>query len=120
MIRYLRYAFLALLAIVLVTLALANREPVTLKLLPGELAELVGLPYQVTLPLFVSLFLMIALGILVGFVWEWFREHKHRAEAARQAREVRKAKKELDAVKRETGQPQDEVLALLDEPRKAG
>ncbi|MGR3793537.1 LapA family protein [Vannielia litorea] len=119
MIRYLRWGFLALLAIVLITLALANREPVTLKLLPGELADLLGLPYQITLPLFVSLFAMIALGILIGFVWEWFREHKHRAEAARQAKEARRAKKELDAVKRETGQEQDEVLALLDD-RKAG
>ncbi|WP_244868027.1 LapA family protein [Vannielia litorea] len=119
MIRYLRWGFLALLAVVLVTLALANREPVTLKLLPGELADLLGLPYQITLPLFLSLFAMIALGILVGFIWEWFREHKHRAEAARQAKEARRAKKELDQVKRETGQEQDEVLALLDD-RKAG
>ena len=119
MIRYLRYGFLALLAIVLVTLALANREPVTLRLLPAELAELVGLPYQITLPLFLTLFAMIALGILVGFVWEWFREHKHRAEAARQAKEARRAKKELEAERSKDG-PQDEVLALLDEPRKAG
>lgn len=120
MIRFLRFGFLILLGIVLITLALANREPVTLKLLPGELADLLGLPYQITLPLFISLFAMIALGVLIGFIWEWFREHKHRAEAARQAKEARRAKKELDAVKREAGQPQDDVLALLDEPRKTG
>ena len=119
MIRYLRYGFLALLGIVLITLALANREPVTLKLLPGELAELVGVPYQMTIPLFLALFAMIALGLLVGFVWEWFREHKHRAEAARQAKEARRAKKELAAERTRDGK-QDEVLALLDEPRKAG
>ncbi|MDF1873518.1 LapA family protein [Vannielia sp.] len=118
MIRYLRYGFLAALALVLLTLALANREPVTLKLLPAELAEYLNLPYQMTVPLFLALFAMIALGLLVGFIWEWFREHKHRAEAARQAREAKKAKKALAAERTKDG-PQDDVLALLDAPGKA-
>jgi len=44
MFRYLRYAFLALLAIVLITLALANRQMVSLHLLPEGLAEIAGTP----------------------------------------------------------------------------
>jgi lipopolysaccharide assembly protein A len=40
--RFLRYLFLALLAICLLIVALANREPVTLNLLPDELATFAG------------------------------------------------------------------------------
>lgn len=113
--RYIRYAFLAAVAIALVTLALANRNIVTLNLLPSELAELVGLGYSITLPLFVVIFGAIIGGLLIGFVWEWLRESKHRAAARnnqlakeRLAREVSKLK--VDKAKNEG----DEILALLD------
>ena len=41
--RYLRYGFLGLLGIVLITVAIANRDVVTLTLLPAELGALFGL-----------------------------------------------------------------------------
>ncbi len=50
--RYLRYAFLAVLAILLITVALANREPVTLRLMTDDLAAMAGFSGQITLPLF--------------------------------------------------------------------
>ncbi|WP_417250573.1 DUF1049 domain-containing protein [Celeribacter sp.] len=113
--RYIRYAFLAAIAIVLITLALANRDFVTLNLLPSELAGLVGIGYSVTLPLFVVIFGAIVGGLLIGFFWEWMRESKHRAAARdnklakdRLAREVSKLK--TDKAKSEG----DEVLALLE------
>ena len=45
MIRLIKYLILAAIALVLVVLALANREPVTLELLPAELAGWAGLNY---------------------------------------------------------------------------
>ena len=41
--RYIRYAFLAVLAIALVSVALANRGMVTLTLLPSGLSDMAGL-----------------------------------------------------------------------------
>ncbi|MDR7123619.1 LapA family protein [Pseudotabrizicola sp. 4114] len=119
MIRYLRYVLLALLAIVLLTVALANRAAVTLKALPGDLAGFAGVGWQIDLPLYAVIFASILAGVLIGFVWEWFREHKHRVVASTKSREVSKLEREL-AVMRDTkpGQ-QDDVLALLDQ-RKAG
>jgi len=38
--RYIRYAFLLLLAVVLVTIALANRQIVSVHMLPEQLADL--------------------------------------------------------------------------------
>lgn len=114
--RYIRYAFLAILGAVLITIALANRGKVTLTLLPEPLADLGQLNYTVDLPLFVVIFGGIVAGLLIGFVWEWLREHKHRATAARKEREVHDLERKLKREQRKaiaSGQ-QDEVLALLD------
>lgn len=115
--RYIRYAFMASLAIVLVSIALANRGSVALALLPAPLAELTGLSYAIQLPLFIVVFGGIIAGLLIGFVWEWMREYKHRAEAARKSREVHTLERELKREKRRanTAEQKDEVLALLDE-----
>lgn len=120
MIRYLRYLFLALLAIVLLTIALANRGAVTVNALPVDMAAFAGLNYAVTLPLYLVIFGSIVAGLMIGFVWEWFREHKHRAKASARKREVERLERELAAERRANPEQKDDVLALLDRPAKAG
>ena len=115
MIRYLRLILLGLLALLLLTVALANRAPVEVRLLPGDLAALTGLTWAMQLPLFLVIFGGIVAGVLIGFVWEWFREHGHRATAAQKAREVVRLERELAVLKDSTSvPPKDEVLALLE------
>lgn len=119
MMKYLRYLVLLLIALVLFSVALANREPVILHALPPDLAQLIGIDWQIRLPLFLVGFGGIVVGVLIGFVWEWIREHKHRAAAAAKSREVQELKREVAR----TTPPahKDEVLALLDSsPRKVG
>lgn len=115
--RYIRYAFLLILAIVLVTVALANRGLVTLKLLPDALTGPLGLQGAITLPLFVIIFLSIAAGLLIGFLWEWMREHKIRVEARKNAAEVHKLERKVRKLHVEK-HDQDEVLALLEDPAR--
>ncbi len=113
--RYIRYAFLAIQAIILVSVALANRGIVTLQLLPADLSILLGMQETMQLPLFIVIFGGIVVGLLIGFVWEWLREHKHRAEAARRQAEVKRLERELRRVKGERDKGKDEVLALMDQ-----
>lgn len=115
--RYLRYGFLAVLAIVLITFALANRQTVRMHLLPGDLADLAGTPNTIELPLFLVVFGGIVAGLLIGFVWEWLREYRIRAEAARVKREARRLEQEIRRLKGkgQTGRPEDEILALLED-----
>lgn len=115
--RYIRYAFLAALGLMLGAVALANRGAVTLQLLPEGLADLIGLNRQVELPLFVVIFGGIIVGLLVGFMWEWLREHKLRAESSRKGSEVKKLEREVRRLKGRAAEGKDEVLALLDEAR---
>ena len=115
--RYIRYAILAAIAVAMITVALANRAPVTLNLLPEGLAQLLRYPAaanSISLPLFVVIFAGILSGVLLGFVWEWLREHKHRAEAVRQRREKERLAREVAKIKTSAA-PGDDVLALLED-----
>ncbi len=113
--RYIRYAFLAALGIILISISLANRGFVPLKLMPDTLAELLGFNMSISLPLFVVVLGSIVAGLVIGFLWEWMREYKHRREATEKAREVRRLERRVDRLKTEKHQGKDEVLAILDE-----
>ena len=113
--RYIRYAFLGALAVVLISVAMANRAPVELRLLPDELATPLGLAWSMEIPLFLVIFAAIVAGLFIGFVWEWLREHKHRAEVSRKKGEVRQLEREVSRLKGSgKSKEEDEVLALLD------
>lgn len=113
-IRYIRWLFLALVALGLVVLALANRGPVTLNLLPESMAAFAPFPTSLSLPLFLVILLALAAGLLLGFVWEWLREHRFRAEAARQRRAAEALEREVKTLKAPARRDKDDVLALLE------
>jgi len=111
MMKFLRYLVLAVIALVIITLAFANREVVTLNLLPEDIETLVGMNLKIELPMFLIGFGGIAMGVVVGFIWEWMREHKYRAAAASHRRQVRELERKVTPA-------QDDVIALLESPSK--
>ncbi|MCA0907604.1 LapA family protein [Ruegeria marisrubri] len=113
--RYLRYAFLAALGIILISVSLANVQSVELKLMPDALAELLGFNLSASLPLFLVVLGGVAAGLVIGFLWEWLREHKHRRDATVKKTEVRKLEREVKKLKKKQNEGKDDVLALLDE-----
>lgn len=113
--RYIRYASIAIFAVALILIALANRQVVEVRILPGELAGMAALNPSYQIPLFIVMFGGILAGLVIGFIWEWIREAKERAAAARQAREMAALRAEVRRLKGERNKDQDEVLALLDE-----
>ncbi|MEQ6248717.1 LapA family protein [Sulfitobacter sp. HNIBRBA3233] len=113
--RYVRYLCIAIFAVALIAVALANREIVSLKVLPAEVSGLFALNPRLELPLFIVILGSILAGLLIGFIWEWIREYAERAEAAKQAREMRRLEREVARLKAERHKGKDDVLALLDE-----
>ncbi len=116
--KYLRYALLGIVLILCVTVALANRDPVTLALWPDTMTAFLGFGYSVTLPLFAIVGGAAGLGLVFGLVWEWLRERGQRVEG-------KKARRELDRVRAgaepaapkpaTANQPREQVLAILDD-----
>jgi len=124
--RYIKYGFLAALAVVLIAVALANRSIVTLRLFPDELTEWTGIGASVSLPLFLVIFGGIVAGLLIGFVWEWLREMKFRGAASAAQRETQVLKREITHLR--AGKASDgtrpgnaggeDILALLENGTK--
>ncbi len=111
--RTVRYIFLVAIAVVLITIAMANRGPLTIRVLPESLEGILGLSWDVTLPTFAILLGAVLAGMLIGFVWEWLREHKYRANASQERKERERLERE---VKKVAPAPEkgDDVLALLE------
>lgn len=118
--RTLRYVLLGALGLVLLTVALANRAGVRLNLLPEEMGAFFGIDASIELPLFLVVFGGIVAGLLIGFLWEWLREHKHRAAAAQARREAARLEREVNRLRDTKARPEDEILSLLETPRKVG
>lgn len=113
--RYVKYIVLALVAALLVAMALANSQLVTLRVLPEAMAGFMGITWTVTLPMFVVILLAVAAGLLIGFLWEYAREHKHRASARAERREREQLEREVKQIKsRQPGRGND-ILALLED-----
>ena len=93
--RVIRLLFLGVLAVVLITVAMANRGPLSVRMLPPEVSRLVGFDWEITLPTFVVLFVAGVIGLALGFLWEWLREHKHRARAASERKERQRLEQEF-------------------------
>lgn len=114
MIRYLKFAFLAVVGLLLFTFALANRDTVTLRLVPAEASGLLPVQNGWQVPLFIVLLGGVLIGLLIGFVWEWFREHRQRADAAKAAKRLGQLEAEVKGLRDKTGEHKDDVLALIE------
>ncbi len=113
MTRYIRVIFLTCLSVIILTLAVANRELVVVRLLPSEFDGFLGVDVSLSIPVFVLFLSGVIFGLFVGFVWEWIREMKHRSASNRKSRDLVRVENELNKLKRDTGQNEDEVLLLL-------
>lgn len=110
--RTIRLIILAIILLAIVILAIANLGLVTVNLLPSGLDYLMpGMNIQ--LPLFVVILAAVAAGLVIGYLFEYLREHKHRRLAARKIRETERLNREIDGLRRDTGKPKDDVLAIL-------
>ncbi|WP_435164080.1 lipopolysaccharide assembly protein LapA domain-containing protein [Falsirhodobacter sp. 1013] len=112
MLRWIRIALLVILAVLLLSVAIANRELVTISLLPDGVTAFFGWDWSFRMPLFLIILLAAAVGLLIGFVWEFLREHQIRTAAIQSQREASKLRAEVATLRQE--QPKDDVLAILD------
>ncbi len=110
--RQIRFVFLGLLMLMVIVLCIANAGFVTLNLLPGPMAAI--MPVSIDLPLFLVILASVMLGLLIGYVLEYIREHKHRKTANQKKREADQLSREVASLKKKSGQGDDDVLAFLD------
>lgn len=115
MMKTIRYGFWAIVGLILVLVGLANRDFVTVRAMPPAAADMMGISPDIALPMFIIIFVSVGAGLLIGFLWEWLREHRIRVDGRKKGREVAKLQREVASLKSDKGHD-DDVLALLDGP----
>ena len=83
--RIVKVVILIPVAIVLIVLSVANRQPVTLAFNPFRPEDSV---LSVTAPFFVYLFLAVIFGLVIGSLATWFTQGKYRKRARVEASEA--------------------------------
>ena len=97
-------------AIVLIALAVANRAPASFTLDPFNPGN-PGLTLE--LPLFVMLFLALALGMVVGSLATWWKQGRYRKEARAKDREVQTLMQEIRERKTQAPTASDPALPAV-------
>ena len=92
--KFLGFAVLVPLAIIIVMFAVANREIITVSFDPFDSAHPA---FALKLPLFLLIFVLVAVGVVVGGIAAWLRQHKWRIRARRAEAEARDLRARLDA-----------------------
>jgi len=92
--KFVSLAILIPLAVVIVMFAVANRETITVSFDPFDAAHPA---YALKMPLFILIFVLVAVGVLVGGIAAWLRQHKWRMRARRAEIEARELRARLDA-----------------------
>jgi hypothetical protein len=82
------------LGVVVIMFAVANREVITVSFDPFSSAQPA---FAFKLPLFALIFVLVGLGVLIGGIAAWLKQHKWRARARRAEADVRRLRVELDA-----------------------
>jgi uncharacterized integral membrane protein len=101
-------AVLVPLALLIVMFAVANREIITVSFDPFDSAH-PALAFK--MPLFMLIFALVTVGVVVGGIAAWLKQHKWRMRARRAEAEARDLRSRLDA-----DQPRRNVPALEASP----
>jgi uncharacterized integral membrane protein len=86
------------LALVLVALAVANREIITVSFDPFSATDPA---FAVRAPLFVLVFVLVIAGVIIGGIAAWLRQSKWRRAARQREAELRAARAEVDRLRRQ-------------------
>jgi len=112
-VKIISWSFIAILAIIIVTLSISNKGPVAFSLFP--------LPFEIEVPLFTLILGGGFIGILLGSIRTWISDGKTRQENRENKQEVLRLKGELARLEKERadlnssiGDDADHLLKITD------
>lgn len=90
--KFVTYAVLVPLAIIILMFAMANREIVTVSFDPFSSTQPA---LSFTMPLFVLIFVLLIIGVLIGGVATWLTQSKWRQDARRLEADIAAMRREM-------------------------
>jgi uncharacterized integral membrane protein len=97
MMRFLRLLVLAVIAIVLILFAFANRQWVTVSFDPFDSAE--NAAFSIATPLFLVAIAAAMLGVIAGAAATWLSQGRHRRAARKNRAEANRWRTEAETLK---------------------
>ncbi|MFL6796823.1 MAG: LapA family protein [Xanthobacteraceae bacterium] len=97
------------LALVLVALAVANRQTVVVSFDPFDEAHPA---FALALPLFALVIVLTLAGVIIGGIAAWLRQRKWRRAARQAERQARELRVELERLRRRVGEGTPEALPV--------
>jgi uncharacterized integral membrane protein len=110
--KFLKALILVPLALIIVVFALANRQIVTITFDPFGDSTI-----AFSMPLFALAFVLVILGVIIGGVAAWLRQHKWRRAAHQYERDLAAARGERDMLKRDLAAAEAALAQQADVPR---
>jgi hypothetical protein len=100
------------LGIVIVMFAVANRQMIAISFDPFDA---VNPAFKEEIPLYALIFVLVGLGVVVGGIASWLKQHKWRSRARRAEAEARDLRSRLDATepRRVIVAPRDAATPLI-------
>jgi hypothetical protein len=109
--KFVAIVILVPLGAILVMFAVANRQIAAVTFEPYQSVEPA---FALRMPLFVLIFVLVGLGVLIGGIAAWLRQHKWRARARRAEADARDLRARLEATRLEAERPRREAPAALE------
>jgi uncharacterized integral membrane protein len=100
--KFIAIAILVPLAIIIVMFAVANREFVAVSFDPFDSAHPA---LALKMPLFMLIFVLVAVGVVAGGIAAWLKQHKWRMRARRAEAEARDLRARLDTAEPRRNMP---------------
>jgi uncharacterized membrane protein YciS (DUF1049 family) len=104
------------LAIVIIGLAVANRQIVSISFDPFNAA---APAFALKAPLFVLVFILVTAGVIIGGCAAWLKQAKWRRAARALDAELRQAQAELAVLKRGLGESEESATSMRWPPPRA-
>ncbi|MEL7137598.1 MAG: LapA family protein [Pseudomonadota bacterium] len=106
--RVIKIAVLLTICVVLVVVGVANMQFVPLRLVPEGLG-MPGVPPLPEMPLTVIILAAMLVGFVIGEIFEWIREGKHRRERDIRGREIQTLRAENARLKSKLSDPKEDL-----------
>ena len=112
--RYFKLLVWVLIGVVLFIFALGNNETVQVYLFPEIFSNTWMVRSIFPMPLFIIVYLVLLIGVIFGFVFEYFRQYKYRLNLRKYKEEMSSLRIEINELKSKTANVDFKIPNRLD------
>ena len=111
--RYIKLLAWILVGVLLIIFALGNNQTVQVYLFPNIFSNTLIARSIFPMPLFIIVYVVLLIGVIFGFVFEYFRQYKYRLNLRKYKKEMNSLRAEVQELKSRTANVDLNILNKL-------